>query len=282
MRKLGLTLVLCLLPVLGQAQDRTQTLADVRAELAALAAEFNALKAELVASGGATNGAAGGDALTRMDTIEAELARLTARTEEVELKLNRVVADGTNRIGDIEYRLCEVTEGCDPATLGVTSVLGETGVAVVDPTVAGTDPATDPGTDPGTGGVELAVAEQEDFDRAKAVLATGDFQGAAELFAAYAQSYPGGPLIPEAHFLRGEALTTLGDTSNAARAYLDAFNAAPEGPFAADALYKLGEGLALLGQVPEACVTLGEVGLRYPASMAATQASVAMQGLGCQ
>jgi len=281
MRRLGLLLVLCLLPGLSLAQDRTQTLADIRTELAALAAEFNALKAELVSSGAASNGSAGGDALTRMDTIEAELARLTARTEEVELKLNRVVADGTNRIGDMEYRLCEVTEGCDLGTLGTTSVLGgdtggDTGGAVV-----ATDPLLDPATGD-TGGAELAVAEQADFDRAKEVLATGDFPGAAALFATYAQSYPGGPLIPEAHFLRGQALTSMGDTSNAARAYLDAFSAAPEGPFAPEALLKLGEGLATLGQVPEACVTLGEVGIRYPGHMAATQASVAMQGLGCQ
>ncbi len=51
---------------------------------------------------------------------------------------------------------------------------------------------------------------------------------------------------------------------------------------AADALLKLGEGLGALGQVPEACVTLAEVGTRFPGSMAATQATVAMQGFGCQ
>lgn len=277
MRRLGLALVLCLVPALSIAQDRTQTLADIRTELAALAAEFNALKAELVSSGAATNGSAGGDALTRMDTIEAELARLTARTEEVELKLNRVVADGTNRIGDMEYRLCEVTEGCDLGSLGTTSVLGgDAGGAVVV-----TDPTADPAAGD-AGGAELAVSEQADFDRAKEVLATGDFPGAAALFATYAQSYPGGPLIPEAYFLRGQALTSLGDTSNAARAYLEAFSAAPEGPLAPEALLKLGEGLAALGQVPEACVTLGEVGIRYPGHMAVTQAAVAMQGLGCQ
>ena len=276
--RLGLALILTLLPVLGHAQDRTQTLADIRAELSALAAEFNALKAELVSTGAATSGAAGGDALTRMDTIEATLARLTARTEEVELKLNRVVADGTNRIGDIEYRLCEVTEGCDPTTLGATPPLGGE-VAAAPAPMAGPVAV---GTAPATGGAELAVAEQEDFDRAKEVLGSGDFRTAADLFATYAQSSPGGPLIPEAHFLRGDALSQLGDTSGAARAYLDAFSAAPEGPFAPDALLKLGEGLGALGQVPEACVTLAEVGLRYPTSMAATQAGVAMQGLGCQ
>lgn len=281
MRRFGLAVALCLLPVLGHAQDRTQTLADIRAELGALAAEFNALKAELVSSGAAASGAAGGDALTRMDTIEAELARLTARTEEVELKLNRVVSDGTNRIGDMEYRLCEVTEGCDPANLGATPTLGgDTGGAAAPVVDAGAAPAT--GTTGGAGGAELAVAEQQDFDRAKEVLGQGDFPGAATLFATYAQSYPGGPLVPEAHFLRGEALTKQGDTAGAARAYLDAFSAKPDGPMAADALFKLGEGLGTLGQVPEACVTLAEVGTRFPGSMAATQATVAMQGFGCQ
>jgi tol-pal system protein YbgF len=278
MRRLGLAVALCLLPVLGHAQDRAQTLADIRAELSALAAEFNALKAELVSTGAATSGAAGGDALTRMDTIEATLARLTARTEEVELKLNRVISDGTNRIGDIEYRLCEVTEGCDPANLGATTALGGgSGSAPAPVANVGTAPATGI-----TGGAELAVAEQADFDRAREVLGQGDFRGAAELFATYAQSYPGGPLVPEAHFRRGEALSQLGDTASAARAYLDAFSAAPEGPLAGDALLKLGEGLGALGQVPEACVTLAEVGMRFPGSMAATQATVAMQGLGCQ
>jgi tol-pal system protein YbgF len=231
-----------------------------------------------VSSGAAATGAAGGDALQRMDTIEAELARLTARTEEVELKLNRVVADGTNRIGDIEYRLCEVTEGCDPTTLSATTVLGDAGGGVVAPVA--TD--TGAGTEPATGTTELAVAEQADFDRAKEVLGQGDFPGAAALFATYAQSYPGGPLVPEAHYLRGEALTKQGDTGNAARAYLDAFSAAPQGPFAPDALLKLGEGLGALGQVPEACVTLAEVGTRFPGSLAATQSTVAMQGFGCQ
>lgn len=279
--RLGLALILTLLPVLGHAQDRTQTLADIRAELSALAAEFNALKAELVSSGAATSGAAGGDALTRMDTIEATLARLTARTEEVELKLNRVVSDGTNRIGDIEYRLCEVTEGCDPATLGSTPALGGEAAAAV-PAPAADPVATGVTTAPATGGAELAVSEQQDFDRAKEVLGTGDFRTAADLLATFTQSYPGGPLTQEAHYLRGEALTGLGDTAGAARAYLDAFSAAPEGVFAADALLKLGEGLGKLGQVPEACVTLGEVGLRFPGSMAATQATVAMQGFQCQ
>lgn len=258
------------LPQAGLAQDRAQSLADIRAELGQLAAEFNALKAELVASGAVATGSAGGSALERMDSLEATLARLTAKAEAVELKLNRVVSEGTNRIGDLEFRVCELTEGCDPTTLGTTPVLG------------GETPVTPVVTDvPATGGVELAVSEQADFDRAKAVLATGDFRGAAALLETFAQSYPGGPLTQEAHFLRGDALAQLGETSNAARAFLEAFSGAPSGPKAPDALLRLGESLGTLGQTPEACVTLTEVGTRFPGSVAATQAQVAMQGLGC-
>ena len=58
MRRLGLSLALCLLPVLGHAQSKGETLADIRNELGQLAAQFNALKAELVSTGAATNGAA--------------------------------------------------------------------------------------------------------------------------------------------------------------------------------------------------------------------------------
>ncbi|MCB6178409.1 tol-pal system protein YbgF [Rhodobacter sp. Har01] len=275
MRLLRLALLLTAFPLAALAQDKAQTLADIRAELGQLAAEFNTLKAETLSTG-ATASFGGGDALQRMDAIEAELARLTSRTEQVELKLNRVVADGTNRIGDIEYRLCELTEGCDPLNLGATSVLGgdSAAAAPAEPAPTGTAAGT-------TGGPEMAVAEKADFDRAKEVLGQGDFRQAEQLFAAYAQSYPGGPLIPEANYLRGEALTSLGETSNAARAYLDAYSADPQSAFAPDALLKLGQALGTLGQTPEACVTLAEVSTQYPGTMAATQAPIAMQGLGC-
>ncbi|MGL6211549.1 MAG: tol-pal system protein YbgF, partial [Paracoccaceae bacterium] len=182
-----------------------------------------------------------------------------------------VVSDGTNRVGDLEFRLCEVTEGCDIAALPETPTLGGDAPAVVvqEPVAPTTGP-------------ELAVGEQADFDRAKEVLASGDFRGAADLFATYAQSYPGGPLMQEAQFLRGEALMQLGETSNAARAYLEAFSGKPDGPRAGESLLKLGQALGDLGQQPEACVTLAEVGTRYPGTMDATNAQVSMQGLGCQ
>lgn len=278
------------------AQANPQTLADIRAELGSLSAEFTRLKAELVQTGASGGALAGGSALERMDTLEAELSRLTARAEEIELRLNRVVSDGTNRIGDLEFRLCEVTPGCDIATVGTTPLLGGDaaggGTAAVVPSqppnaVVIEEPSAPVGGgaatgSAATGGAELAIGEQADFDRARAVLGQGDFRTAADLFATFTQSYPGSPLSQEAEYSKGEALVQLGETSNAARAYLEAFSVNPDGPFAAESLLKLGEALGVLGQTPEACVTLAEVGTRYPGSIAATQAQVAMQGYQCQ
>ena len=126
------------------------------------------------------------------------------------------------------------------------------------------------------------MGEKADFDRAKEVLGQGDFRTAADLFATFAQSYPGGPLSQEAAFLRGEALGQLGDKAGAARAYLDAYSGKPDGSFAAESLLKLGQALGDLGQTADACVTLAEVPNRFPGSIHATNADLARQGLGCQ
>ncbi len=259
-----------------QAQDRAQTLADIKIELSALMAEFAALKGELVATGAANTGAAGGDALQRLDAIEAAIARLTGQTEAVEIKVNRVISDGTNRLGDLEYRLCEATEGCDLATLGETAPIG--GANTAAPVAAGSgDSASEPAA-----GVELAVGEKRDYDRAIAKLEAGDFAGAAASLAAFVQTYPGSPLTQEVHFKRGEALGAAGDAAGAARAYLDAFTVNETGEFAPEALLKLGAALGALGQGPDACVTLAEVDKRFPGSVQGQDAKTAMAGLGCQ
>ena len=260
------------------AQDRGQTLADIKTELGQLMAQFNALKSELVTSGAAQTGAAGGDALQRLDAIEAAIARLTAQAEAVEIKVNRVIADGTNRLGDLEFRLCEATEGCDPMSLGDTAPLGGAAAAPA-PLAGGSGDAASLG---GTGGVELAVGERRDYDRAIALKEAGDFAGAAAGFAAFVQAYPGSPLTQEVHFRRGEVLDLAGDKPGSARAFLDAFSADQTGEFAAEALLKLGVGLGALGQGPDACVTLAEVGARFAGTVQAGDAARAMAGLGCQ
>ena len=276
-RALGLAACLAF-PMAAPAQD-AQTLADIKQELAVLLVEMQKLKRELSTTGGAGVQVAG-STLDRVDAIERELQRLTSETERLDGRVEAVVADGTNRIGDLEFRLCEVEPGCDIGNLGETAPIGgDTNRPKARPTVGAQ--ATTATTEPANTGAQLALGEQEEFDRARAAFDGGDWSSAASLFDAYTTNYAGGPLAGEAHFMRGESLAELGQVSDAARAYLASFSGAPEGPKAPDALFKLGEALVVLGQTDQACITLGEVQVRYPATPAASNARGVLDRLSC-
>lgn len=268
-------LILCLavLPVGAIAQDRSQTLADIRQDLSLLSVEVQRLKRELSTTGGSAANAGNGHVLDRVAVIESELQRLTGKTEELENRINRIVADGTNRIGDLEFRLVEL-EGGDVSTLGETSTLGGGQESAGTPVAAGPTPAQLPETG-------MAMSEEADFRRAEEALASGDFRRAAELFATFNETYPGGPLGPLAALKRGEALAALGDTREAARSYLDAYSMNPNGEHAPQALLKLGGALGQLKQVDAACQTLAQLEERFPKAGEVGQARAEMRTLSC-
>jgi len=257
-------------PVAAVAQD--QTLADIRQQLTGLYVDLQRLRVELSTTGALTIGAVGNTPLDRLNGIEAELQRLTSKTEELEFRVNRITVDGTNRIGDLEFRLCELETGCDIASLGDTPSLGGVDSADSVPT---------PQIAPSNTGPALAIGEAEDIERAQEALAAGDFRSAANQLATFSTSYPGSPIAAEAAYLRGEALEGLGEMTNAARAYLEAFSTSPEGGKAPDALFKLGFSLGAIGQTQDACVTLAEVGVRFPSAPLTGDAVQAMARLGC-
>lgn len=248
------------------AQGRDQTLADIRQELSVLLVEMQKLKRELSTTAG-PGIRVGGGTLERVDAIEAELRRLTRKTEELEARIDRVVQDGTNRIGDLEFRLVEL-EGGDVGKLATT-------------TLGGDAPAPDSLTVFSAGAAELAVGEQADYDRAIDTLNGRDFVGAARQFAAFLETYPGSPLTGEVHFHRGEALAGQAQWKRAARAYLESFSGSPDSSAAPRALLRLGESLGRLGQQSEACITLGEVSARFPGAPEVDDAQSVMQSLGC-
>ena len=265
MRIKALALALTVAAGMAPAQS-SDTLAGIRADLAALSSEMQRLRDEL--SGGTSGVALTGSTLDRITVIESELQRLTGKTEELEFRLRRIVEDGTNRLGDLEFRICELEPNCDFGALGQTRPIG--GEAA--PTPAPAAPS---------GGPELAVGEQADFRRAREALANSDFRRAADLFAAFRTTYPGSPLEPEVLMGQGEALDALGDTREAARAYLAAYSSYPGHDTAPLALTRLGVALGGLGKVSEACVTLSEVEARYPGSAAVSEARDGMVALGC-
>lgn len=219
------------------------TLEDIRIDLTTLAQQLEVLRGELDSTGNSgLTAQEAATALVMIDEIGAEMRTALGRVEALEIRVQRIVGDGTRRIGDMNFRLTELEGGdvtmlVDPVPLG-----GQTNVEVA----------------------ELATGERAEFRDAKASLADGDGVSAAMQFGAFVANYPDGPLSAEARFLQGEALLMQGDHQNAARAYLKSFSGAPDSPFAPRSLFGLAISLNVLGQGEQACLTLSEIQVRYP------------------
>jgi len=214
-------------------------LADLRADVDILSGMVADLRVELVQSG-QISGPSGGDFLARIGALESGLMRMIAQTETVQLRLDRVIADASNRVADIEFRLSEL-EGMDPASLPQPPALGEAG-------------AREP---------EAPIAQETSFEQARRLMAGGDYRAALDLLETEAAALAFDPDRVQRAFLRGEALSVLGFIEAAAQAYLDAFSAAPDDALAPQALLRLGQTLGDMGAIVDACITLGEVGARY-------------------
>ncbi len=271
MRLFAVFAVAMSLAVPAAAQDES-TLTDIRSELSLLYVEILSLKQQLDPTGLRVGTSISDSTLERVVSIEQSLQALTARTEGLEFQIGRIVADATNRIGDLEFRVCEIDEACDIGELGETPTIGggETAAAV-----SGFGSLEVPE------GEQLAVSEKNDFEAAKVALEEQRFQAAADLFEQFVETYPGGPLGPQAQMGRGKALELLGEPREAARAYLAAFSLDNSGPQAPEALLQLGKMLAAFGQMDESCIMLGEVGRRFPLTEPAINAATTLVSLNC-
>jgi tol-pal system protein YbgF len=265
------------------AQD-AQTLADIRQETSVLYVEITKLKRELSTTGSPNTASAGGSTLARLDSLESSLAQLTGKIEQLEFRIDGVTKDGTRQLEDLNFRICELEQGCDIGDLPSLAPLGGSAAAATPaptPAAATAVPST-PTSSAGASGGQLAEAEQFDFDTAKAAYDKGDYEEAASAFSVFSQIYTGGVLTSEAHFLRGDSFSKLGKTEEAARAYLESFNVASEGPRAPSALLRLGTSMASLGHVSEGCVMLAEVDTRFSGTAQAAEALSERQNLSCQ
>lgn len=264
-----------------QAAPDAATLADMRQQVTQLRSQLQGLRGELVASGAAGFQAAGGaSAIDRMNAMEARLAQLTGQTEQLQNRIDRVVRDGTSRIGDIEFRLCEMEEGCDLGSL-TTPTLGDQGGGASAPLPSSDQRgALDPAKTPSAGAA--TAAEKADFDRAREVLGQGDFRRAADLFAAVAETHAGGPLTAEALFLRGAALDSAGDLDGAGIAWLESFATNPNGPQAPDALLGLSRVMQAKAGPAEGCFYLQEILARFTDSPQAAEAEKRMSAAQCE
>lgn len=237
-------LIACMAVLPASSQTQAQTLEDVRMDITQLSELMQELRSELLITGNSgVSQDSVGTILQRLNSLEADLSAALGLVETLEFRVVQIADDATRRIGDLEFRLTEL-EGGDTGSLSTPPPLG--GESTI-----------------GNEGQELASDEQRSFDSGVTMYDAGEFQAAAEQFATFTTTYPGGPLTSEAQYRRGLALAGLQDWGGAARSYLDSFSGAPDGPFAPVSLYELAASLGALGQTDQACLTLDEIGIRY-------------------
>ena len=267
MKRLIFLALLGLFPYQGVAQEREQTLADIRQDLSYLFVEVKRLKRQLSTTHPPSRIFAGQSVVERVDAIEAELQRLTGATENLEFLVSRIVADGTNRIGDLEFRLVEL-EGGDLSSLEETTTLGGF--------IEDRKPEVLPSNN-----IELSVGEEADFELAQAALEEKRYEDAAEMFSRFGTTYPTSPLVGKAYLLRGKALEATQDYKASARAYLESFSNYPNADVAPEALTLLGKALVSAGKLEAGCQTLSLVEIRFPDSSFAIDAQEEIQTLEC-
>ncbi|MCY4293095.1 MAG: tol-pal system protein YbgF [Roseovarius sp.] len=274
--------VLALLPpAMAAGQEREQTLADIRQELSVIYVQIQRLKQELNTTGSFGSERIGGSVIERVDNIENEVRRISEKTEKLEFRIDNISRVGANRIGDIEFRLCEMDSECDIGSLKYGATLEPGSDGDQNPVIDDFANLFSDETLASDDEMEYAEGEQREFDRAALALEEEDYLEAERLFRGFQEKYPGSPLAAKAEINRGEALEGEGKIEAAARVYLKVFTNAPDGPEASGALLRLGRGLDHLGKTYEACLTLGEIEERFPGSAAVNKANEYMAGIGC-
>ncbi len=229
------------------------------------------------------------DLLTRMDALEAQLARLTAQNEEM-----------ANRQRQLETRLNPPGAGPNPAAAAPAATASTAPLAVAPAPaaaaaaapVASSATATNlsamtGGASGRTGADHAAGPARPSAQRIAAVEAvikpqTGDagldeysygfrlytakfYPEAAQQLKIYIDKYPRDAHIGFARNLLGRVYLDDGKPNDAAPWFLTNYKTDPQGPRAADSLLNLAEAMRQLGYTSRACVALNEFAATYAA-----------------
>lgn len=207
------------------------------------------------------------DILQRVDTLETQITRLTAQTEENGFK-----------IGQLEKRLLQMEEQAKAAAAAAAAAPAGTGAAA--PGAGASTPR------PATPGAAAAASAAPSAERVAAVSKIEKPQSADAGEDAYLYGYRlwEAKFYPEAQAqlrfalekhprhkrssytrnLLGRAYLDDGKPSAAAKMFAENYEKEPKGDRAPESLYFLGESLIKLNEKPKACVAFTELAEVYP------------------
>lgn len=219
------------------------------------------------------------DVLARLDALEAQLAGLTARSEE-----------NANKLAQIETELREAREAraaevaVAPPPTGVISVPtgSRPSTATPTPTPASTTarPSTPTPTPASTAArpsaARLAAVQaiakpatddpgDDEYTYGYRLWEAGYFPEARQQLSLYLQKYPSHSKVSYGRNLLGRAFLDDGQPREAATYFLENYQKDKNGARAGDSLLFLSEAMVGIGDTSRACIALAEFSETYPA-----------------
>lgn len=224
------------------------------------------------------------DLLTRMDSVEGQLARLTAQGEE-----------NGNRIATLEARLAALTPPpVVPAAAPALTTAAETPGAAPAPARPAAPPPAPARPKPPTAdrvAAVKAIEKPQSKDPGDDAYSYGYrlwearfYPEAEQQLQLFLDKYPRHDRASYARNLMGRTLLDEGKPREAAQWFLKNYQADKKGARAPDSLLYLAESMRLLKDTSRACIALGEFSSGYAAEAAGrlkTQYEATRSGLKC-
>lgn len=218
------------------------------------------------------------DILARLDAMEIQLQRLTARSEEhtnalanVRTRLDALEASGVTAGGAIgeggfvDGAARSVPDGSFPSGSGQTATTSN------NPEPSTTAPAASGPSDERLAGVQAITKPQTDdagddeYSYGFRLWNAGYFPEARQQLASFVENYPSHPRITYGRNLLGRAFLDDGQPEEAARWFLRNYQADRTARRAPDSLLFLAQSMIAMDDTRRACIALAEFGDTYPA-----------------
>ena len=119
-----------------------------------------------------------------------------------------------------------------------------------------------------------SATPKDEFDLGIGYMQRKDYALAEETMRAFAQKYPGDPLLADSQYWLGESFFQRQLYRDAAESFLAVTTKFDKSAKAPDALLRLGQSLAALKEKEAACAALGEVTRKYPRASGGVKAAV--------
>ncbi len=202
------------------------------------------------------------DVLARLDALEAQLARLTARSEET-----------ANELAQLQARFEEAQAArAQPPATGVIRVpdTGGSASATPAPTPALAPAAAAPSAErvAAVQGIVKPATEdagEDEYTYGFRLWDAGFYPEARQQLSLFLERYPNHRMVSFGRNLLGRAFLDDGQPREAATHFFNNYQADKNGARAADSLLFLAEAMTALNDTSRACIALAEFGDTYPA-----------------